>query len=152
MLAYERWLAEAKLNKKVNECWVVPPTPSGGRRTALYNGREYELYRIQWILANGDIPEGLYICHRCDNGNCVNPRHLFLGSPKMNTQDMMRKRRNYAGAKGSTNHNSKLSYAQVCEIRERRNRGEKLKNLVSKFGVSEAYIIDISKGRVRLHE
>ena len=48
-------------------------------------------HRYVWSKRNGSIPDGYYICHRCDVPNCVRPSHLFLGTPKENFEDMRRK-------------------------------------------------------------
>jgi len=50
-------------------------------------------HRYAWSLINGEIPKGMYVMHSCDNRKCINPEHLSIGTPKENTQDMVRKKR-----------------------------------------------------------
>ena len=56
-------------------------------------GQSFLAHRIMWEEANGPIPDGLNICHTCDNPPCVNVDHLFLGTDKDNTRDSMAKGR-----------------------------------------------------------
>jgi hypothetical protein len=50
-------------------------------------------HRVSWVLHNGEVPAGALVLHKCDVRCCVNPDHLFLGSPQDNTQDMIAKGR-----------------------------------------------------------
>lgn len=63
----------------------------GGYGKIWYLGRDTRAHRVAWTLTNGPIPDGLMVCHRCDNPPCCNPAHLFLGSARDNVIDMVTK-------------------------------------------------------------
>jgi hypothetical protein len=67
-------------------------------------------HRLAWEDTNGPIPDGMMVCHSCDNPPCCNPAHLFLGTQRDNMQD--------ASDKGRVKpHNVKLTEDQVRAIR-----------------------------------
>ena len=72
--------------------WTGSIDPHGYGRIMI-NRKLRLAHRLGWELANGPIPSGLNILHRCDNRPCVNPEHLFLGTHQDNTADMVAKGR-----------------------------------------------------------
>ena len=76
-------------------CWLWMGTQDryGQFRIGGRNGHQVGAHRVAWMLANGLIPMGVHVLHRCDIPTCVNPSHLFLGTRKDNMQDAARKGR-----------------------------------------------------------
>lgn len=66
-------------------------------------------HRAMWIALRGEPPKGMCVCHTCDNPRCCNPKHLWLGSRKANTQDMMLKNRHHLRKKTECKRGHALS-------------------------------------------
>lgn len=89
--------------EKTESCWIWRG------KTGTSSGYEYGLcnfenvrqltHRVSWKIHFGEIPDGLFVCHHCDNPPCVRPDHLFLGTNSDNVKDMVVKKRNSIGSK-----------------------------------------------------
>lgn len=127
----------AKVNK-TGSCWLwTGALAGGGYGSFRCGGTQYRAHRVAYLLSKGD-PTGLFVCHSCDVRECVNPEHLFLGTPKDNMQDKVNKGRQ---AKGNTCGLSKLTEDQVREIRRLHAELPRSQTALAKrYGVSQVVI------------
>lgn len=98
-------------------CWIIMnrAPDSSGYITLSVNGKTERAHRFVYRIIHKEIPEGKIICHRCDNKLCVNPDHLYAGTRKDNTQDMLRNKKE-SRWKG-TRKRRKLSRKDIEDIR-----------------------------------
>jgi len=111
------------------------------------NSKPLYAHRVAYELAYGPIPDGMYVCHHCDNPPCVEPTHLFLGTQQDNEDDCVSKRRHMHGA---THYNAKMTTPQVIEARLLYATGEfGYYRLGIRFNVNPTTIRNIIKGYTR---
>lgn len=100
-------------------CWLWMAAESYGYGDIWDGGHKFKAHRLSYVWANGGIPLGAHVLHRCDTPSCVNPDHLFLGNQAQNMADMAAKGRAVGGtARGEGHGNCKLTTEQVNEIRK----------------------------------
>lgn len=105
-----------------------------------FRGKQLLVYRLVWELAHGSIPNGLNICHACDNPTCIRTSHLYLGTQSRNIQDAVAKQR-WNCPRLERHNMAKLNNQQVAEIRASYAVGGiQQKAIAHDYGVSSATI------------
>lgn len=100
-------------------------------------------HRLAWEETFGSIPDGMQVCHHCDNPPCVNPEHLFLGTNADNVADRVAKGRTL---KGSAHPNTRLTEEAVADIKARLSRGEGIRPVARLYGIGFGTVSDIDRG------
>jgi len=129
--------------------WVASKMRTGYGQFNARNGRVVTAHRFSYEMHCGKIPDGLFVCHHCDNRACVNPDHLWLGTCAENLEDMRRKgRESNPGAIGEKNGSSKVTEKDVLEIR----KGQmSLSQAAKKFGISKTAAANIRNFKTWKH-
>ena len=152
----ERFNTKYIINPETN-CWEwTDYINQGGYGRFSIMSKEVLAHRFSYENFVGPIPDGMHVCHTCDNRCCVNFSHLFLGTHQDNMDDRERKGR---GARniipihiGETNGNSVLKESDVVCIRETYARGGiTQKQLGHQFGVSNQLISEIIRHTIWKH-
>jgi len=138
-----------------SECWMWGGANIRGYGIIGIGGKRELVHRISWSIDRGRlVPEGMLVCHHCDNPSCVNPKHLFIGTYSDNMRDCVSKGRHarISGQRpGENNSNAKLSQCDVDNIRLRLNDGETQRSIANRFIVSQSHISSIKIGRIWNH-
>ena len=139
----------------LGHCWELRTKMVKGIVNATVRGGIMVSSRVAYYLANGeaDIPDGMYVCHKCDNPRCVNPEHLFLGTHDDNMRDMVNKGRqakpdseiqrrisleyhnSFVGDPDKPRPWSKLTPNQALEIKTRWANRLTMQKLADEYGV-----------------
>lgn len=129
-----------------DNCWLWEKTVNKNGYAILYHSKSIKLHRYSYEYFNGKIENGLYVCHKCDIRNCINPNHLFLGTHKDNMDDMIKKDRHNV-AKGESHYCSKLKCNDIYEIKIMLQKGIRIVVIAKKYHVSPGAISKIKHNR-----
>jgi hypothetical protein len=140
----------------VGDCWMWTGRLSKkGYGSMRVSGRRTRVHRASYELYKGPVPDGLFICHQCDNPACVNPDHLFAGTNSDNLQDAANKgrlsyQRNTENFMRGTGHKqSRLTEDHVRDMRSLyAEEGLSVNELGARFGISHVQAYRIVK---RIH-
>ncbi len=140
----ERFLAKCE-PIPIAGCWIWMGTiGSTGYGRFCIHYKKWKAHRASWEIYKGQIPAGLFVCHKCDIPTCVNPDHLFLGTPQQNSSDAVKKLRPM-GTKIR-----KLTKENVVEILL---SDLPMNQLAKNFGVTISTIVEIIDRKIwkRIH-
>lgn len=123
--------------KKTESCWIWTACRNyAGYGLINIKKRSSLANRVSYTIFNGKIPDGLHILHRCDNPPCVNPKHLYAGTPTDNARDK--------SERGRCNPPKKLTWDKVREIRAAYDGKRGFQKMMGKrFGVTPSAIRSI---------
>lgn len=131
-------------------CWIWEryKDPHGYGRTS-ENNHPVLVHRLAWMLWRGEVPKGMFVCHKCDNPSCVNPNHLFLGTAKDNNADRTSKGRSMpSGVRGEQHGMSAITEEQARSIF---NEPGIQRDIAKKFGITQHAVWCIKAGRTWKH-
>lgn len=130
------------------ECWTWPASVNAaGYGTTKRNGQSLAS-RAAWVEAFGPIPEGMSVCHACDNPPCCRPSHLFIGTAADNTRDMCEKGRNVV-VRDLRHGRTKVALVGIELLRAEWAAGSTQKALAAKYGLHSSYVSRIVNGERR---
>lgn len=139
-----------KYTRRTETCWLwIGARTGSGYGLLMRSGKDagaVSAHRLAWEFHTGQpVPVGQWVLHRCDNRACVRPDHLFLGTPKDNSQDMVQKGRSTTGAR---NGNHKVTEEIVRAIRQTPHGS---RGVAKRFGITKEQVSNIRHCRQWKH-
>lgn len=134
----------AKVDKTIiSDCWLWTGAKAsyGHGRFTVHTKIVVRSHRFIWEILHGVIPEGMVICHKCDNTACVNPEHLFMGTQADNIRDMHLKKREIRGSKCPW---AKLTKEQSLDIK---NDTRPQRKIAKEYGICQQSVSLIKQGK-----
>lgn len=143
MTSIERLERRLKPNDESN-CWEFQGAKTNdGYGQIKIDGINHRAHRLAYSLYVGEIPEGMLVCHRCDNPPCCNPDHLFLGSDADNTSDKVAKER---VPKGLELPQTKMTEDLRIQIKQLKSQGLSNRAIGFQLGISHVTVSRNSHG------
>lgn len=117
-----------------NGCWINTSHQlhHSGYHYMHYDGKKIGVHRFMYMLHKGDIPEDMLIRHTCDTPRCGNPEHLLLGTPRLNVNDKLERKRGYVYIiQEDIQGNEIARYTNWEELIEQRYVKKEIKNVIA---------------------
>lgn len=156
MPGHRRSLEERFWSKvqKTDACWQwIGCHARGGYGSIKHKGRVLQAHRVAYELQCGPIPDGMDVCHHCDNASCVRGDHLFAGTHTENMHDMLAKGRGQASRnRGAMNPQAKLTDDVVLHIRQWYASGRiSQRRLALEYGIRQQTVSEVVSGHLWKH-
>jgi hypothetical protein len=125
----------------VGSCWLWTGAKVRRYGVIRYDEKLIKSHRASWMIFKGNIPKKLFVLHKCDIPLCVNPEHLFLGTPLDNVKDMIEKGRSKFGL------NQGLGAKKIREIRKLLSENKSASEIAVIYNIGARAIRDIKNGK-----